>query len=87
MAKMLCPKCGSAVPSENGWAKAALSTTIAAPAVPDMATQVRCPSCQVVFAQSDVLYAGASAPRYLRILTWIGTFAVLAWVLYLFAVM
>ena len=84
MAKMLCPKCGSEVPSENGWAKAALSTTIAAPAVPDMATQVRCPSCQVVFAQNDVLYAGASAPRYLRRLAWVGAFAVLVWVLYQF---
>ena len=87
MARMRCPKCGSEVPSEDGWAKAALSTTIAAPAVTDMATQVRCPRCQVVFAQSDVLYAGASTPRYLRPLAWVSTFAVLAWALYQLVVM
>ena len=87
MAKMRCPKCGSDVSSEDGWAKAALSTMIPAPAISDMASQVRCPSCQVVFAQTDVLYTGASAPRYLRPLAWVSVFAVLAWVLYQVLVM
>jgi ribosomal protein S27E len=86
MAKIKCPKCGSEVPAEDGWAKAALSTTIAAPAVPDMATQVRCPSCQVVFAQSDVIYAGASATHRLRTIAWVGIFVAVAWVLYQFVV-
>ena len=84
MVKMLCPRCGSEVPTEDGWAKAELSTMIPAPAIPDMASQVRCPSCKTVFAQSDVIYAGASAVPYRRGLAWIGILAVLAWVLYQF---
>ena len=86
MAKMRCPKCGSEVPSEDGWAKAALSTTIAAPAIPDMATQIRCPSCQAVFAQSDVIYAGASGAHRFRTIAWVGIFVAVAWVLYQFVV-
>ena len=87
MAKMRCPKCDAEVPMEEGWAKAALSTTIAAPAVPDMATQVRCLNCQAVFAQSDVLNTGAAAAGHWRLVAWVGMLAVLAWVLYQFVVM
>ena len=86
MAKMRCPKCGSEVPSKDGWAKAALSTTIAAPAIPDMATQVRCPSCQAVFAQSDVIYAGTSGTHRFRTIASVGIVVAVAWVVYQFMV-
>lgn len=51
MSRLQCPNCGAFVDSSEGWAKAALSTLMPAPAVPDMATQLRCPGCHAVFAQ------------------------------------
>lgn len=87
MAKMQCPKCGSAVAFENGWAKAALSTTIAAPAVPDMATQVRCQVCQSVFAQSDVIHQSTGWSRRTSVLVWVSIFAAIAWAIYQVAIM
>ena len=53
MAKLQCPNCGTSVPSPESWAKAALSTLMLSPAVPHMATQVRCQECQHLFTQFD----------------------------------
>ena len=53
MAKLECPNCGAAVPNPDGWAKAALSTLMPAPAIPHMATQVRCQECRHLFTQID----------------------------------
>lgn len=61
-----CPRCDFKFPdggSGDNWAKVAVSTLIAAPAVPDMATQVRCPNCHHLFAEGEV--------RHLRS-TWSG---------------
>ena len=82
MTKMQCPKCGAEVPAEDGWAKAAISTTIAAAAVTDMATQIRCPSCQVVFAQSDVIFSGVSPAKPRPILVWVLVVALFLWAIY-----
>lgn len=51
MAKQICTNCGTQFSIGEGWAKAAVSLLIPAPAVPDLATQVRCPHCQHVFAE------------------------------------
>ena len=51
MAELTCPKCGNRFSTSEGWAKAAMSVLSQAPAVPDMATQVRCPQCHHVFAE------------------------------------
>jgi len=53
MAKLQCPNCGAAVPNPDSWAKAALSTLMPAPAIPHMATQVRCQECRHVFTRFD----------------------------------
>jgi|OpeIllAssembly_1097287.scaffolds.fasta_scaffold323515_2 ribosomal protein S27E len=53
MAKLQCPNCGASVPNPEGWAKAVLSTLMVSPAIPHMATQVRCQQCQHVFDQFD----------------------------------
>ena len=63
MATLKCPKCESTFPSHDGWAKVAVSTLMAAPAVPDMATQVRCPKCGHVFAEGEVRYLQATSAR------------------------
>ena len=55
-----CPRCGSHVPTSHGWAKSAVSLLMQAPAIPDMATQLRCPNCQHLFADSDVRHQGAA---------------------------
>ncbi|MCX7892043.1 MAG: zinc-ribbon domain-containing protein [Burkholderiales bacterium] len=62
MADQECPRCGAQFPTGDAWAKRAVSLLIPAPAVPDMATQVRCPRCGYVFADGEVrhLRAGPS---------------------------
>lgn len=54
MATLRCPHCGRPVESERTWAQAAVATLVAAPAVPDMATQVRCTACGRLSAASDL---------------------------------
>jgi predicted RNA-binding Zn-ribbon protein involved in translation (DUF1610 family) len=63
MAMIVCPKCGTEVSTSDGWAAAAVSTTVIAPAVRDMATQIECPHCHHVFADSETRH---NAPPYLR---------------------
>jgi ribosomal protein S27E len=53
MAELQCPECGARIPNPEGWAKAAVTTLVAAPAVASMATQLRCPRCSTVFSQSS----------------------------------
>jgi ribosomal protein S27E len=53
MATFECPCCGARVASPEGWAKAALAVLVPAPAVPGMATRLRCPQCQAVFSQPE----------------------------------
>ena len=68
MANQECPKCGAHFSSGDDLAKAAVSTLIPAPAVRDMATQVRCPKCGYVFAESEVTYLRPALPLGIKIL-------------------
>jgi hypothetical protein len=78
-----CPKCGSAVPmSDEGWAKSAISLLVPAPAIPDMATQVRCQNCGHLFAEGDVLYQDAGLVRAWRGVALLGCAFLVTWVLY-----
>ena len=85
MAHLRCPHCGADMPSERTWDQVAVSTLIAAPAVPDMATQVRCGNCGRISAASDlrVVVADRFVPK--RALPWFLVAAVvlsvLAWLL------
>ena len=80
MATLKCPKCDSKFSVEDGWAKAAVSTLIAAPAVRDMATQVRCPTCRHLFAESDVSHLRSPWPAKLGPVLVSAGVAVLAWI-------
>lgn len=82
MATLKCPKCGSDVPAGGGWARAAVSLLVAAPAVPDMASQVRCPQCGHRFADGDISHLRAgSAGRTSRWLA-AAALAFAAWAVY-----
>lgn len=81
MASLNCPHCGAPMPSERTWAQAAVSTLIAAPAVPDMATQVRCDKCGRVFAASELRHTAAEHFKPSRLLLGLVAGAFLAWVL------
>ena len=81
MASLKCPYCGASLPGHRTWAQAAVSTLIAAPAVPDMATQVRCDNCGSLSAASDVRHSAADRVKPSRILLWLAAAAVLVWVL------
>lgn len=79
MAKLHCPRCQTVVALADGWAAAAVSTTIPAPAVPDMATQVRCPNCQLLFAAADVRHEAAARLGPLHLVLVLAVLAALAW--------
>ena len=53
MARLECPNCGAIVRKQEDLAKVVLSTLSLGPAVPAMANQVRCSSCQHLFSQPD----------------------------------
>ena len=65
MASLRCPHCGATLPGARTWSQAAISTLIPAPAVPDMATQVRCDACGRVSAASELRHAAVH--RYPRL--------------------
>ncbi len=70
MPQLKCPHCDADLPSERTWDQVAVSTLFAAPAVPDMATQVRCDNCGRISAASDlrVVVADRFVPR--RVWPW-----------------
>jgi len=71
MASLKCPHCGASLPSQRTWAQTAVSTLIAAPAVPDMATQVRCDKCGRLSAASDLRHSAAEDFKASRLLLWL----------------
>ena len=74
-----CPRCGSEVPTSSGWAKSAVSLLMQAPAVPDMATQLRCPMCHYLFTDADVRHESASSWRVLFWATLLGCAFLALW--------
>lgn len=84
MAHLRCPHCGADLPSERTWDQVAVSTLIAAPAVPDMATQVRCNQCGRLSAASDLRLAVADRFTPKRALPWllvVAAVSALGWLL------
>ena len=79
MEEQTCPKCGTRFPTSDGWAKSAVSLLVPAPAVPDMATQVRCPHCDHLFADGDVRYLDASPSRVSRVLIILVCLSLVVW--------
>lgn len=71
MASLHCPHCGASIPTHRSWAEVAISTLVPAPAVPDMATQVRCNACGRVSAASDLRYSVADRFRPKRLVLWL----------------
>lgn len=83
MASLLCLHCGAAMPNQRTWAQVAVSTLIAASAVPDMATQVRCSKCGRISAANELRYTVAARFNRTRLVLWVLAAAFLAWVLWL----
>jgi predicted RNA-binding Zn-ribbon protein involved in translation (DUF1610 family) len=79
MAAFACPHCGNPVDAGRTWAQAAVSTLMAAPAVPDMATQVRCGTCGRVWAASDMRPGTAGNGSTSRRAVWVLVAALVAW--------
>ena len=82
MALLECPKCGTRFPTDNDWAKSAVSTLVVAPAVQDMATQVRCPKCHHLFAESEVRYSRAPWSKGLSVSVALVGAIVIIWAVY-----
>ena len=81
MASLKCPRCGASLPSQRTWAQTAVSTLIAAPAVPDMATQVRCDKCGRLSAASDLRHMAAEGFKASRLLPWFVAIALVVCIL------
>lgn len=82
MAGLICPHCGAPMPGGRSWAQAALAALVAAPAVPDMATQQRCPACGRVSAASEQRPAAADRFRIPGLVLLVLVGAVFAWALF-----
>jgi hypothetical protein len=82
MPEQTCPKCGNRFPTGEGWAKSAVSLLIPAPAVPDMATQLRCPDCHHLFADSDIRYLAASRFQLPRVVFIVACLGLVIWAIY-----
>ena len=82
MAEQTCPKCGTQFRTSDGWAKSAVSLLIPAPAVPDMATQVRCPHCQHLLPDGEVRHLSSSPSKVYRTLVVIAVAILVLWVVY-----
>ncbi|MDB5825670.1 MAG: hypothetical protein JWR21_4374 [Herminiimonas sp.] len=78
MVEQTCPKCGARFRSGDAWAMGVLSAVSPAPALRDMATQLRCPRCHHVFASSDVRYLAPWSSRA-RLFLLTACVGVLAW--------
>ena len=81
MPKRACPKCGNSVPLSDGWASAAVPLLMPAPAIPDMATQVRCQHCWHHISEGDVRYQDAGFFRVWRGVVLMGCALLVTWVL------
>lgn len=86
MATLRCPHCDNPIPSERTWAQAAVSSLMQAPAVPDMATQVRCAKCGRVSAASDLRTDTADTLTKAHLALWIAGVVVVVWALVEFLV-
>lgn len=79
MATLKCPHCDTAFDGERTWSQAALSTLVPAPAVPDLATQVRCSHCGRVSAASDFRSSGMGPRGKADRVVWLVIAAAVAW--------
>ena len=79
IAMLRCPHCGSPVKSERTWAQAAVATLMAAPAIPQMATQVRCTACGRLSTASDLRIDAADKFTKPHLALWIVGLALLVW--------
>src|SRR5207249_6541336 len=82
MAEQTCPKCGTQFLTSDGWAKAAVSLLVPAPAVPDMATQVRCPHCHHLFADGEIRHLSSSRSKSSRVLVAGAVIGAVVWAVY-----
>ena len=82
MANQECPECGAHFGTDYDWARGTLSILSPFPAVRDMATQVRCPKCGHVFAESEVNYLRPPLPIGLKIVLALLGVGLLVWVIY-----
>jgi len=55
-----CPNCGAQFPANDSWANSAISILVAAPAVRDLVTQLRCPKCGHVFSERETRHLRSS---------------------------
>lgn len=77
-----CPRCGAMFEDHDAWAGAALTSLMVAPAIDDMATQVRCPTCRHLLVESQVRYMRSTGSRVATILIWACIASIFAWAFY-----
>jgi ribosomal protein S27AE len=61
-----CPKCGAHFPAERAWANRSVAALVVAPALQDLDTRVKCPSCGSVFPAVEFRFFGFVPPATMR---------------------
>ena len=61
-----CPKCGSMFPANRAWASRTMTSLVIAPALQDLDTRVKWPSCGQVFPATAFRFFGFVTPRAMR---------------------
>lgn len=61
-----CPRCTAVFPAERAWAHRSVKALLIAPALQDLDTRVRCPSCQHVFQAQEFRFFGFVSPRIMK---------------------
>jgi DNA-directed RNA polymerase subunit RPC12/RpoP len=68
MAFETCANCGAHFPATEAWENRGGMLAFLYPAIADLSTRVRCPSCGHVFPATEIRYLGVLSPRGMKIL-------------------
>jgi uncharacterized C2H2 Zn-finger protein len=62
-----CPKCNAVFPANRAWAKRTVTMLVVAPALQDLDTRVRCPTCGYVFQATSYRFFGFVSPGSFKV--------------------
>ena len=61
-----CSKCGSVFPANRAWANRTMTGLLLWPALQDLDTRVKCPTCGDVFPATGFRFFGFVTPKAMR---------------------
>ena len=77
-----CPKCGSLFPARGAWAPRSQALLLLSPALADLDTRVRCPTCGLIFRAVEYRFFGLLSPVAMRYFVGIFVLAIVGFASY-----